>query len=152
MHFRHKPIYWIWKQARHTMRLNGKPICVRTHNTEYNKWWSSTHVNLPNDTSNTMFTSCIFIHCCPLINRHQANNSSSYCYWRIYFVSKEFAPLLVAFHHAFLLSGKDGWPEASSGSLYCSDALPHATLASMPRLYVLYRIYVERENFQHKKM
>ena len=93
----------------------------------------------------------LVLDCCPLINRHQANNSSCYCYWRIYFVSKEFAPLLVAFHPAFLLSGKDGWLEASSGSLYCSDALLPASLASIPCLYVLYWIYVERENFQHKK-
>lgn len=51
----------------------------------------------------------------------------------------------------FFFTGKDGWLEASSGSLYCSDALPPASLASIPCLYVLYWIYVERENFQHKK-
>lgn len=52
----------------------------------------------------------------------------------------------------FFSTGKDGWLEASSGSLYASDALPPASLASIPCLYVLYWIYVERENFQHKKM
>ena len=35
--------------------------------------------------------------------------------------------------------------------MYCSDALPPASLASIPCLYVLYWIYVEGENFQHKK-